>query len=839
VSVVCWALAGGLIGGCRGSGAPASAPETQTVVGALNASPKTSDVVIEASNSVRMQTGGMVVAGGDIGARGTTGPFLGDGAAVDALTGVQVQTSRTIVASSVNLGVGAIVGDIEATHVTVGTGAKHGTIAGVVTLPSIPTAAAVSPGTSNVTVATGATTSISPGHFAAINVGTGGTLKLAAGAYDLASLTMSSGAKIAALGAVQIHIAGRLSTSSGAFVGAAPGVNLTAGGIRIEVSGQNGTTGALGATPAAAAFGTGNNVTALVLVPNGTLLFGTGAIATGAFMGRDVDLGGAGAQISYQDGFSNGGPTCVPASCDDGNPCTVDSCGSNGVCTHAPVVAGTSCSDGNACNGAETCDGVGTCKSGTPVTCTAQDGCHTAGTCNPTTGACSNPTAANGTACNDGNACTQSDSCQAGVCTGSNPVACAPSDQCHVAGTCNPTTGTCTNPAVANGTACSDGSACTRTDTCQAGACVGGNPVTCTAQDQCHVPGTCDPTSGACSNPIAPNGTGCDDGNACTGGDRCQIGVCTGTTGVTCTAQDQCHTAGTCDPRTGTCSNPTAANGTPCNDGNACTTADSCHGGACSGAAVTCTAQDQCHTAGTCDPTSGACSNPASADGTTCNDGSACTTGDACHGGTCSGTAVTCVAVDQCHNAGSCDPSSGVCSNPTRADGSSCDDGNACTTGDACQAGACSGGTNTCPSIAAVEDTSWFFPVAQLAVTNVSNDHSGPFVPGDAADFSATVTNTGVFLEVFPGITLTNNGSQPFTIGSWRETYDYFSPSTGTWVTFAEMGTDASGNPLTDPTLAHIDGANFFGIVVAPGGQPQSYGYIARSSISGDVTKLL
>jgi len=33
----------------------------------------------------------------------------------------------------------------------------------------------------------------------------------------------------------------------------------------------------------------------------------------------------------------------------------------------------------------------------------------------------------------------------------------------------------CSNPNAANGTACNDGNACTQTDTCQGGACVGGN----------------------------------------------------------------------------------------------------------------------------------------------------------------------------------------------------------------------------------------------------------------------------------------------------------------------------------------------------------------------------
>ena len=59
------------------------------------------------------------------------------------------------------------------------------------------------------------------------------------------------------------------------------------------------------------------------------------------------------------------------------------------------------------------------------------------------------------------------DTCQAGTCTGANPVTCAATDACHAAGTCNPATGTCSNPAAANGTACNDGNACTQTDTCQ------------------------------------------------------------------------------------------------------------------------------------------------------------------------------------------------------------------------------------------------------------------------------------------------------------------------------------------------------------------------------------
>jgi hypothetical protein len=52
------------------------------------------------------------------------------------------------------------------------------------------------------------------------------------------------------------------------------------------------------------------------------------------------------------------------------------------------------------------------------VTCTASDGCHVAGTCNPSNGLCSNPAASDGTSCDDGDATTCGDTCSAGVCSG-------------------------------------------------------------------------------------------------------------------------------------------------------------------------------------------------------------------------------------------------------------------------------------------------------------------------------------------------------------------------------------------------------------------------------------
>ncbi|TMA90614.1 MAG: hypothetical protein E6J71_17315 [Deltaproteobacteria bacterium] len=308
-------------------------------------------------------------------------------------------------------------------------------------------------------------------------------------------------------------------------------------------------------------------------------------------------------------------------------------------------------------------------------------------------GACVNFAKDDGTACDDGDACTQTDGCAAGECIGADPVVCTALDQCHAVGECDPTTGVCSNPAREDGTACDDGSLCTRTDTCQAGQCTGGDPVVCTALDQCHAVGDCDPASGTCSNPTKEDGAACDDMSLCTRADTCQAGQCTGGDPVVCTALDQCHDVGECGPATGTCSNPMKPDGTTCSDGSLCTRTDSCQAGECTGGdPVVCTVLDQCHDVGECDRATGMCSNPMKPEGTTCDDGSRCTRADTCQTGRCTGgDPVTCTALDQCHVAGECDASSGACSNPTKLDGTTCDDADACTQGDSCSGGACSG----------------------------------------------------------------------------------------------------------------------------------------------------
>ena len=75
---------------------------------------------------------------------------------------------------------------------------------------------------------------------------------------------------------------------------------------------------------------------------------------------------------------------------------------------------------------------------------------------------------------------------------------------------------------------CDDTLACNGAETCNAGMCVAGTPVNCLPfADQCNDSACAEP-GGTCPLTPKPDGFGCDDGNHCTTNDTCQTGVCNG-----------------------------------------------------------------------------------------------------------------------------------------------------------------------------------------------------------------------------------------------------------------------------------------------------------------------
>jgi hypothetical protein len=283
----------------------------------------------------------------------------------------------------------------------------------------------------------------------------------------------------------------------------------------------------------------------------------------------------------------------VPIPCDDGNPCTLDTCSATDGCKHA--FSGALCDDGNACTTGESCTG-GTCGGGKTKTCQDGNPCTT-DVCKPGPGCVHAPSAGK---CDDGDACTVGDLCGNGVCVAGLLQACDDGTSCTI-DSCK--AGVCSH--LVNPKACDDGNVCTA-DACQ------------TSGDCVHVA-----VGGACVGP------------ACAGetyypGGQCLSGACVSVSAVVCEDLNAC----TLDSCTAKGCQHKATVGT-CDDGNACTLGDACQAGLCApGKTKTCDDGNPCTTE-TC--VGGGCVGKPVANGSACDDGVACTTGDVCAGGQCAG----------------------------------------------------------------------------------------------------------------------------------------------------------------------------------------------------------
>jgi hypothetical protein len=102
----------------------------------------------------------------------------------------------------------------------------------------------------------------------------------------------------------------------------------------------------------------------------------------------------------------------------------------------------------------------------------------------------------------------------------------------------------------------------------------------CRAIDGCKIPVECG-DGGLCLGPARPDGTDCDDAEACSFGDHCEAGACVGTA-YACPLADQCRLAAMC-LGDGGCGQADVPDGTACDDGESCSTADACSAGRCVG----------------------------------------------------------------------------------------------------------------------------------------------------------------------------------------------------------------------------------------------------------------
>jgi hypothetical protein len=220
---------------------------------------------------------------------------------------------------------------------------------------------------------------------------------------------------------------------------------------------------------------------------------GTGTVATGDG-DADADADGCG-------------------SCDDGVPCTIDSC-VDGLC--ANLVDDSICGDGRCdqtqgcveCLQAGDCDDMVSC---TVDTCEARECvnrpeeglCLEALTCDPARGCIGCSGAAD---CDDGVACT-ADGCEDGACTNVADDALCPAEARH----CTQAQGCVACQVDAH---CSDGLACNGVEVCTGGGtCQPGTPVACDDGIDCTVDGCSEAAGGACAHTA--------DDARCLLGERC------------------------------------------------------------------------------------------------------------------------------------------------------------------------------------------------------------------------------------------------------------------------------------------------------------------------------
>jgi hypothetical protein len=266
-----------------------------------------------------------------------------------------------------------------------------------------------------------------------------------------------------------------------------------------------------------------------------------------------------------------------PLECDDGNVCTDDGC-EDGKCVHLNNQA--DCDDANSCTSGDQCVAGSCVGSGPALECNDGQPC-TDDLCDPEHGCVFVNNNAN--SCSDGNACTVNDVCLNGNCVSESPADCSSAGGACATAVCDPSGAEGNCDAVTplpDDSACSDGNACTVGDVCSNGSCTGGSTPDCSSVGGPCATATCDPTGleGNCEvvSPL-PNGAECSDGNACIVGESCQDGECSGGAAPDCgSSNTACRTA-SCDPGglEGNCAVLTPRpDGTSCDDSNACTQED-------------------------------------------------------------------------------------------------------------------------------------------------------------------------------------------------------------------------------------------------------------------------
>lgn len=320
-------------------------------------------------------------------------------------------------------------------------------------------------------------------------------------------------------------------------------------------------------------------------------------------------------------------------------PCRAAQC-VNDTCVYRLFEAGTSCGDGNVCNGAEACDARGVCVLGRSLVCDDANPC-TDDSCHPQLGCQFAP--------NDNNAPNVTSPCRVGArcengATVSEPLLCEPQNGTCVKYVCADqyylNEPLCVPVPYPAGTPCTDDDPYTLHDVCDGRANCVGTPVVCPPPAQCQSEVVYNLTTGRCEAVWEPFNASCDGGDLCHAYACGEDHVCRAVdTLVSCAPLDGCHLQGVCDPVSGRCSNPVAADGAYCLYlADLCAVNGSCSAGICMpGERRACDDHlgSTCVRRNWCDKLTGLCQYQAAPQGSPCDDHNPCTLDDHCNGYDC------------------------------------------------------------------------------------------------------------------------------------------------------------------------------------------------------------
>lgn len=259
--------------------------------------------------------------------------------------------------------------------------------------------------------------------------------------------------------------------------------------------------------------------------------------------------------------------TCLIGVCNTGQyPGTLNEC------AIVPSPKGTACDDGLFCTLGDACDGAAKCVAGGDNNCGIKPDPCSSIICYEELQKCDTVPAGDGTPCTPKNLCQVNGICTTGQCIG-EPKSCAfsPLSECNSV-TCDPNTGKCNgipDPSKDNVPCVLTGDLCRVNKTCQTGECAGGEPKDCSALDVGCSLGACNSDSGLCGTVAAPVGTPCVPGTA-----ECVIGACD--------TKRECKASA-------------APDGSSCNDFNACTSGDKCTAGVCGSTSPVASCSDYLH----------------------------------------------------------------------------------------------------------------------------------------------------------------------------------------------------------------------------------------------------